>query len=89
MTSAQINAEIYHNLGYLADSEDYMSKVLVFLRKLSLQKSRASKNSNEKIFVDLSRPLPSDKYVGIVSPNREDDEKALEQYMREKYSMYL
>lgn len=89
MTASQINAEIYQNLGYLADSEDYMSKVLKYLKKLSLQKSRASKKNEEKVFVDLSRPLPSDKYVGVISSSREDDEKALEQYMREKYQAYL
>lgn len=89
MTVSQINAEIYQNLGYLADSEDYMSKVLKYLKKLSLQKSRASKKNEEKVFVDLSRPLPSDKYVGVISSNREDDGKALEQYMRKKYQAYL
>lgn len=89
MTATQINAEIYKNLSYLADSEDYMNKVLSYLKKLSLQKSQNSKKQDEKIRVDLSRPLPSDKYVGLASPNREDDEKALEEYMRKKYGMYL
>ena len=79
MTASQINAEIFRNLGYLADSEDYMNKVLKYLKKLSLQKSRATKKNEGKIFVDLNRPLPSDKYVGLISSNREDDEKALEQ----------
>lgn len=89
MSASQINAEIYQNLGYLADSEDYMSKVLKYLKKPSLQKSRASKKNEEKVFVDLSRPLPSDKYIGVISSSREDDKKALEQYMREKYQAYL
>ncbi len=89
MTASQINAEIFRNLGYLADSEDYMNKVLKYLKKLSLQKSRASKKDEEKFFVDMSRPLPSDKYVGLISSRREDDERALEQYMREKYKAYL
>lgn len=88
MTTAQINAEIYRNLGYLADSEDYMSRVLNFLKKLSLQKSKADEKE-DVIYVDINRPLPSDKYVGLASPNREDDAKSLEKYMREKYSMYL
>lgn len=90
MTTTQINAEIYQNLGYLADSEDYMKKVLTFLKKLSLQKRSASVNkSTKKIVVDMSRPLPTDKYVGIISSSREDDEKAKEQYMKEKYGRYL
>lgn len=79
MTASLINAEIFRNLGYLADSEDYMNKVLKYLKKLSLQKSRATKKNEGKIFVDLNRSLPSDKYVGLISSNREDDEKALEQ----------
>lgn len=90
MTAMQVNAEIYQNLGYLADSEDYMQKVLAFLKKLTTQKrSETAKGSNGKIVVDMSRPLPTDKYVGLASPNREDDEKAREEYMREKYGAYL
>lgn len=90
MTTMQINAEIYRNLGYLADSDDYMNKVLNFLKKLSRQKRQSAKKvADGKIHVDVSKPLPSDKYVGLVSSNREDDEKALEEYMKEKYGMYL
>lgn len=90
MTTWQINAEIYQNLGYLADSENYMTKVLAFLKKLSSQKrSESAKSADNKIVVDMTRPLPTDKYVGQASPNREDDEKAREKYMRKKYGMYL
>ncbi len=90
MTATQINAEIYQNLGFLADSEDYMQKVLDFLKKLSFQKrSNTAKKTSDKIFVDVSKPLPTDKYVGLISSSREDDERAKEQYMREKYGRYL
>lgn len=40
-----------------------------------------------KIHVDRSRPLPSDKYVGIITASREDDEKAREEYLTEKYGL--
>lgn len=32
-------------------------------------------------------PLSIDKYIGIASPNREDDEKAREEYISEKYGI--
>lgn len=90
MTATQINAEIYRNLGFLADSETYMQRVLTFLKKLSFEKkSGASKSEVKKITIDRSRPLPTDPFVGIASPNREDDEKARKAYMEEKYGQYL
>ncbi len=90
MTATQINAEIYKNLGYLADSEAYMQRVLTFLKKLSLEKrSDNSKAEVKKITIDRSRPLPTDPFVGMASPNREDDEKARKAYMEEKYGKYL
>lgn len=92
MTAMQMNAEIFQHLGYLADDESYMSKVLAFLKKLSSQKKSAAArttNTTKKIVVDMNRPLPTDKYVGLASSNREDDEKAREEFMRGKYGMYL
>lgn len=41
----------------------------------------------KKIHVDRSRPLPSDKYVGIITASREDDENAREKYLTEKYGI--
>lgn len=92
MTATQISAEIYRNLGYLADDEGYMNKVLIYLRKLSSQKKKTSAKATaapEKIVVDMNHPLPTDKYVGLASPKREDDPKAKEEYMRQKYGRYL
>lgn len=90
MTATQINAEIYRNLAFLADSETYMQRVLNFLKKLSFEKKNdASKSDVKKITIDRSRPLPTDPFVGMASPNREDDEKAREAYMKEKYERYL
>lgn len=93
MTAIELNAEIYRNLGYLADSEDYLQAVVNFLKGLA-QKKRSKDASTastpvKKFKVDMSRPLPSDKYVGMLHSTREDDEKAREEYMKEKYGRYL
>lgn len=90
MTATQINAEIYRNLGFLADSEAYMQRVLTFLKKLSFEKENGTAKAEvQKIKIDRNRPLPTDPFVGIASPNREDDEKARKAYMEEKYGQYL
>lgn len=88
MTALQINAEIYRNLGYLADSETYLQQALNFLRKLSRQKEQDGVNPDvKKIHVDRTRPLPSDKYVGIITSSKEEDEKAREEYLTQKYGI--
>lgn len=88
MTASQINVEIYRNLSYLADSETYLQKALDSLKKLSRQKrSEAKSGAIKKIHVDRKRLLPTDKYVGIISASREDDEKAREEYMTQKYGI--
>lgn len=90
MTATQINAEIYRNLGFLADSEAYMQRVLTFLKRLSFEKKNGTAKAEvQKIKIDRKRPLPTDQFVGIASPNREDDEKARKAYMEEKYGQYL
>lgn len=90
MTTKQINAEIYRNLSYLADSETYLQKTLDFLKKLSRQKRREAKSATVKKIHVEDGPLPTDKYIGLFSPSsREDDERLKEEYMREKYGMYL
>ena len=38
MTTAQLNAEIMQNLSVLADSEDMMTRVAKYLRKLVKEK---------------------------------------------------
>lgn len=88
MTALQINAEIYRNLGYLADSETYLQQALNFLRKLSRQKEQDGVNPDvKKIHVDRTRPLPSDKYVGIITSSEEEDKKAREEYLIQKYGI--
>lgn len=91
MRATEINAEIYRNLGYLADNEDYMQEVLTFLKKLSLKKreNTAKAAPLKKFKVDMNRPSALDKYAGILHTTREEDEKAREEYMKEKYGRYL
>lgn len=90
MTTLQINAEIARNLNYLSDNEKYLQKVLDFLKKLSRQKRKDTKNGAvKKIHVD-DGPLPTDKYLDMFPPStREEDEKLKEEYMKDKYRIYL
>lgn len=85
MTTMQLNAEILRSLSYIEDNEDYLRQVLDFINKLGHKK----KTPVKKIKVDMSVPLPTDKYVGILKSTREDDAKAKENYMKEKYGEYL
>lgn len=90
MTTMEINAEIYRNLGYLADSETYLRKALDFLEKLSKQKQHDAKTSTGKKMHIEDGPLPTDKYLDLFSPgSSEDDERLKEKYLRKKYGMYL
>lgn len=86
----QINAEINRNLSYLGDSDFYLQKVLDFLKSLSVQKRSNTKTSTVKKIHVTDGPLPTDKYIGMFEPSSpEEDEKLKEEYMREKYGMYL
>lgn len=86
----QINAEIKRNLDYLADSDDYLSKALDFLKKLSQQKRKEVKADMVRKIHVTDGPLPTDKYIGLFeSSSPEEDEKLKEEYMRDKYGMYL
>lgn len=89
MTATEINAEIYRNLGYLADNEDYMQTVLNFLKKLTVKKRNAQAKSVtvKKFKVDMSSRSSLDQFAGILNTTREDDEKAKEEFMKEKYGL--
>ena len=86
MTAFEINAQVYHNLGLIADNETYMKAVLDLINKFVGEKG--TKETTKKIHVSRSVTLPTDKYVGIIHTSREDDERAKEQYMKEKYGQY-
>lgn len=55
MTAIELNAEIYRNLGYLADNEDYLRDILNYLKKLTIKKkateNRTCLNTQQRIVV--------------------------------------
>ena len=54
MTTAQLNAEIMQNLSVLADSEDMMTRVAKYLRKLVKEKKAdPTLMSKEEFFAKL------------------------------------
>ena len=56
MTTAQLNAEIMQNLSVLADSEDMMTRVAKYLRKLVKEKKAdPSLMSKEEFFAKLDK----------------------------------
>ena len=56
MTTAQLNAEILQNLSVLADSEDMMTRVAKYLRKLVKEKKAdPTLMSKEEFFAKLDK----------------------------------
>ena len=56
MTTAQFNAEIMQNLSVLADSEDMMTRVAKYLRKLVKEKKAdPTLMSKEEFFAKLDK----------------------------------
>ena len=88
MTTFELNAEIYRNLGCLANDEGYLRKALALLKELVGQKKSAVKTTHtiKKIKVKETT-LPGEEFVGIFSKNREDDKKLLDEYLMEKYQL--
>ena len=90
MTTMQLNAEIFNNLSYIEDNEHYLHQALDAIKAIVRKKRDNAKTISVKKFkADLSQPLPTDEFVGLASPKREDDVKAKEQYFKEKYGRYL
>ena len=57
MTSSQMNAEIFHNLSILAESEEMLARVAKYLRKLAKEKQEADSTlmSEEEFFEKLDQ----------------------------------
>ena len=57
MTTAQMNAEIFRNLGILAESEDMLTRVAKYLRKLVKEQQEADPTlmSKEEYFKKLDK----------------------------------
>ena len=41
MSTTGLNAELFRQLSYIADDENYMKKVLNYIKKLAIQKEKA------------------------------------------------
>ena len=57
MTSSQMNAEIFHNLSILAESEEMLARVAKYLRKLAKEKHEADSTlmSEKEFFEKLDK----------------------------------
>ena len=45
MKTMEMNAELFHQLGYIADDETYMQKVITFVKDLVKQKTQQEKDN--------------------------------------------
>ena len=55
MTSVQLNAQIWHDMGILADSEPMMKRVAKYLRKLVKEKEDPTLMTKEEFFAKIVR----------------------------------
>ena len=55
MTSVQLNAQIWHDMGILADSEPMMKRVAKYLRKLVKEKEDPTLMTKEEFFAKIER----------------------------------
>lgn len=73
MTSVQLNAQIWRDMGILADSEPMMKRVAKYLRKLVKEKEDPTLMTEEEFFARLDK---AEKEIadgkGITFTNRDD-----------------
>ena len=55
MTSVQLNAQIWRDMGILADSEPMMKRVAKYLRKLVKEKEDSTLMTEEDFFAKIER----------------------------------
>lgn len=91
MTTLQLDNELASQLQLISSNYGLKRKVLDYIKSLTgntkKTKTKVSNKDDGLIHIDPTIPLPSDKFVGMVSASREDDEKALEEYLSEKYNL--
>lgn len=75
MTEIQLNAQIWRDMGILADSESMMKRVAKYLRKLVKEKEDQTLMTKEEFFAKLER---AEKQPGKSFANVEE----LDQYIR-------
>lgn len=86
-TIEEISAEINRNILFLEGNEGYLRKALEALKHLSSQMRREKKRAGSGKITIKSESMPIDKYIGVVSPNCDDDKKTLEEYLSGKYGI--
>ena len=88
MTTLQIDNELASQLRLISANNDLKKKVLDYIKNLTGHAKNAKSATHDGGWIHVNRniPLPSDRYVGIISSSREDDERDLEEYLTEKYS---
>lgn len=73
MTTVQLNAQIWRDMGILADSEAMMKRVAKYLRKLVKEKEYHTLMTKEEFFARLDK---AEKEIadgkGITFTNRDD-----------------
>lgn len=89
MTAFELNAQVYYNLGYIANNESRMKKVLDLLMSFRKEDQENKEIPIKRIHVKRNQSSSLDQFAGIFSSSRSDDEKAREEYMKDKYSKYL
>lgn len=91
MTTLQLDNELDYQMGLIASNYKLKRKVLDYIKSLTAPlnsaKISAAKHDDGLIHIDPTIPLPSDKYVGMITAPREDDDKALEDYLSDKYNL--
>lgn len=88
MTTLQIDNELASQLRLISANNDLKKKVLDYIKNLTghAKEAKSATHDDGLIHVNRNIPLPSDRYVGIISSSREDDERDFEEYLTEKYS---
>lgn len=86
MSTLELNAEIYRNLGFIADSEVYLKQALDALKKITSIKQRDETKATTKIRI-RREPLPTAAFVGSIPVDRSADAEAREEYAHTKFGI--
>ncbi len=61
MTTLQLNAELYREMGKIADDETLMQKVLRYVKRLAAKKEDATLMTKEEFFANVDEALEQAK----------------------------
>jgi hypothetical protein len=67
MTSVQLNAQIWRDMGILADSEPMMKRVAKYLRKLVKEEEDSTLMKKEEFFakIERARKQPGKQFANV------------------------